>query len=195
MEARFARAREQMLAYRNNCIQNMHHARLRCVEILPVAKAAVAKAALDSVIEEQRALLVINGSEQEQRAIRAAAAGPWREAESLIGRAAPGFGRDVYSNDLGPLSRTTALAIDVSAAAHASGRDAAAHASSRELIALQQELLGACTEATAAATSSSNPASAAGAMLRATATFAKFCEYIRRIAIGVLADDEDENAV
>ena len=169
MEARFARAREQMLAYRNNCIENMHHAHLRCVEILPVAKAAVAKAALDSVIEEQRALW--------QRAIRASA----------------GFGRDVYSNDLGPLFSTTALAIDVSAAAHASGRDAAAHASSRELIALQQELLGACAEATAAATSSSEPTSAAGAVLRATATFAKFCEYVRRISIGVLEDDEDGN--
>ena len=179
MEFRFARAREQMMAYRNNCIQNMHHARLRCVEIMPAAKAAFAKAALDSVIEEQRALFVNIIRDQEQRAIRAA----------------PGFGRDVYSNDLGPLFRTTALAIDVSAAAHASGRDAAAHASSRELIALQQELLGACAEATAAATSSSDPASAAGAMLRATATFAKFCEYVRRIAIGVLTDDEDGNAV
>jgi hypothetical protein len=173
MEYRFARAREQRRAYRNNCLQNMHHARLR----------------------EQRALIDSDGSEQEQRAIRGAAAGPWREAESLIGRAVPGFGRGVYSNDFGPLSSTTALAIDVGAAAHASCRDAAAHASSRELIALQQELLGACAAATAAATSSSEPTSAAGAVLRATATFAKFCEYVRRIAIGVLKDDEDGNAV
>jgi hypothetical protein len=173
MEYRFARAREQRRAYRNNCLQIMHHARLL----------------------EQRALIDSDGSEQEQRAIRGAAAGPWREAESLIGRAVPGFGRDVYSNDFGPLSSTTALAIDVGAAAHASCRDAAAHASSRELIALQQELLGACAAATAAATSSSEPTSAAGAVLRATATFAKFCEYVRRISIGVLEDDEDGNAV
>ena len=44
MAYRFARMREERLAYRNNCIQNMHHARLRCVELMPAAKAA-----LDSV--------------------------------------------------------------------------------------------------------------------------------------------------
>ena len=164
MEYRFARGREQSRAYRNHCLQNMHHARLI----------------------EQRALIDSDGSEQEQRAIRGAAAGPWREAERLIGRGLPGFGRGVYSNDFGPLSSTRALAIN---------DGVAAHASSRELIALQQELLGACAAATAAATSSSEPTSAAGAVLRATATFAKFCEYVRRIAIGVLKDDEDGNAV
>jgi len=166
MEYRFARAREQRATYRENCIRAFkHHARLR--ERLP--------------------LRISDGG---------AAAGPWRAAESLLGRAVPGFGRDVYSNDLALFSSTAALAIDdVGGAAHASCRDAAAHASSRELIALQQELLDAIAAATAAATSSSEPTSAAGAVLRATAKSAKFCEYVRRISIGVLEDDEDGNAV
>ena len=171
MEYRFARERQQRRAYRNHCLQNMHHARLI----------------------EQRALIDSDGIEQEQRAIRGAAAGPWREAERLIGRAVTGFGRGVYSNDFGPLSSTRALAINVGAAAHASRRDAAAHASRRELMALQQELLGACAAATTAATSSSAPTSAAGAVFRATEAFAKFCEYLRRTLIGVLEDDEDGN--
>ena len=37
--------------------------------------------------------------------------------------------------------------------------------------------------------------SGAGAVLRTTAAFAKFCEYVQRMAIGVLKDDEDGNAV
>ena len=164
MEYRFARAREQRRAYRNNCLQNMHHARLR----------------------EQRALIDSDGSEQEQRAIRGAAAGPWREAERLSGRGLAGFGRGVYSNDFGPLSSTRALEIN---------DGFAAHASSNELNALQHELLGECAAATSAATSSSDPTSAAGAVSRATATFAKFCEYVRRVSTGVLEDDEDGNAV
>ena len=44
MAYRFARMKEERLAYGNNCIQNMHHARLRYVELMPAAKAA-----LDSV--------------------------------------------------------------------------------------------------------------------------------------------------
>ena len=75
------------------------------------------------------------------------------------------------SNVLGPLFSTTA----------------AAYASSRELIALHEEqlLLLAGREST----------SGAGAVLRTTAAFAKFCEYVQRMAIGVLKDDEDGNAV
>jgi hypothetical protein len=48
-EYRFARKRSERLACRNNSIQNMRHARLRCVEIMPAAEPSP-----DSLIEEQR---------------------------------------------------------------------------------------------------------------------------------------------
>ena len=164
MEYRYARWREHSRAYRDQCLQNLHHARLI----------------------EQMTLADSDGRDQEQRATRGAAAGPWREAERLSGRGLAGFGRGVYSNDFGPLSSTRALEIN---------DGFAAHASSNELNALQQELLGECAAATSAATSSSDPTSAAGAVSRATATYAKFCEYVRRISTGVLEDGEDGNAV
>ena len=56
---------------------------------------------------------------------------------------------------------------------------------------MQHELLDACNRATAAATSSSEPRSAAAAVLSATGKYVNFCEYVRRIAMGVLREDED----
>ena len=98
----------------------------------------------------------------------------------------------ILTSDHGPLFRTTAVEVDLySAAATAAGRDAAAHASTRELCSLQLELSAACNRATAAACSSDNPTSAADAVLKATGRYVRFCEYVRRIAMGVLRSDED----
>jgi len=128
---RLARAREERLAYRHNCIQNIHHARLRCVEFMACGQGRVG-----ARVEEQR---------------RASAG---RETESLISRVAAVFGRDVSSNDLGPPFSTFAEA---------------AEARIFQLLALHEEqhLLRAGREST----------SEAGAVLRSTAAFAKFCGF------------------
>ena len=207
MEQYFARKKELMLFHRSECIRNVHHARLQCVNILPLAKAA-----LSSVLGDQSALQVIGaepgasaGDESdpamrvwgtaEAKAIYAwspfNAAHSYREGLRSRG-AADGFGRGVDCNGLGPLFCATAVEVDLySAAATAAGRDAAAHASTRELCALQLELAAACNRATAAACSSVNPTSAADAILKATGRYVRFCEYVRGVAMRVLRDDED----
>ena len=207
MEQQFARTKELMLFHRSECIRKMHHARLQCVNIQPLAKAA-----LSSVLGDQSALQVIGdepgasaGDQSdyamrvwgtaEEKAIYAlssrGAAHSYREGLRSRG-AADGFGRGVDCNGLGPLFCATAVEVDLySAAATAAGRDAAAHASTRELCALQLELAAACNRATAAACSSVNPTSAADAILKATGSYVRECEYVRGVAMRVLRDDED----
>ena len=89
MEYRWARAREERLAYRNNCIQNIHHPRLRCVEYTARGQGRVG-----SPIEMQRPPPVARAiqrvySTEEQRAILGSEL--WRHAVSLADSAAFGL--------------------------------------------------------------------------------------------------------
>ena len=219
IECRWARQREQKLAYRNECIRNMHHARLRCVEMMPVARAAI-----DTVLAEQRDEMdranaeadIFRGSSadtvnhlilarmdaekaerkrlwaiEDQKDILESEKWKRRYAASSAGHAAAGLGRGVDCNGLSPRP-SRSEPID---AATASGSDAAAHASSRELHELQKQLLDACNTATVVASLSSQQTTTAGALLSSTATYVHFCEYVRRIALGVLRDDQDGNAI
>ena len=190
MEHRLARAKEQRRAYRNNCIKNMHHVRLKCLDSRHRGFTASSKAALEDAIKEQRALRVINEAKgqrvwgtPEQRAILGSEA--WREAASLAGRAAAGFGRGVDCNGLGSLVRTSG-GVDCnglgplvrtsgpSDAATASGRVAASRASMRELIECQQQLIDACSTAAARHTAAAT----------AIASYTRFCEDAQTIALG-----------
>ena len=162
MEHRLARAKEQRRAHRNTCIENMHHVSLKCLDTRDRGFEASSKAALEDAITEQR-----QWGTAEQRALLSSKS--WRDAASLAGRAAAGFGRGVDCNGLGSLVRTSG-GVDCnglgplvrtsgpSDAATASGRVAASRASMRELIECQQQLIDACSTAaarhTAAATAS-----------------------------------------
>jgi len=157
-EYRFARARVERALYRENCIRAFKH---------------------HARLREFPILRISDGG---------AAAGPRASAGVEQWLEVPGFGGDVYSNDLAQFPSTAALAIDdVGGAAHAS--------CILQLAQLQQELFDAIAAASAAATSSSERTSAAGAVSRAATRFSMFCEYVKLMAIGVLKDDEDGNAV